>query len=278
MKLIDVHAHLDHKRFGKDLDSVIEKFKKAGGEFIIESGVNPETNRKALEIAEQYRCVKVSFGLYPIDALAKEVGNGEADGFLRNIEEFSVDEELAWIEEHVDDCVAIGEIGLDYNWSPRDDPGGPNGFQTDEMKEKQKKVFRKILKLAKKTGKVVVIHSRKAELDAIEILEGLDMKNVVMHCFNGKRSLIKRGVENGWFFSVPPVITRLEHFKMLVELVPLGQLLTETDAPYLSPVVGERNESANVLVTIKEIANIKGLSDRVVAEQIFNNAKGLFRL
>ena len=288
MKLIDVHAHLEHTRFKKDLDKVILRFKKAGGEFIIESGVNPATNRVALEIAEKYDCVKVSFGLYPIDALAQEIKNSESDGFLRSIKEFDVDEELDWIEENADKCVAIGEIGLDYNWSPRDDPGGPNEFQTEGMrghasqvpslKAKQKEVFRKVLKLAKKMDKPVVIHSRKAEEDAINILEEGEMEKVVMHCFNGKKSLIRRCVENGWFLSVPPVITRLQHFITLVEIVPLEQLLTETDSPYLSPVARERNEPVNVAVTIKRIAEIKGLSEENVAGQVFNNASNLFGL
>ncbi|MFH1521663.1 MAG: TatD family hydrolase [archaeon] len=269
MKLIDVHAHLDHARFEKDLDEVVERFKKVGGKFIFSSGVNPATNRKALEIAEKYKIVKCSFGLYPIDALAKEIKNGEASGFLRNIEDFSVDEELDWIEKHANDCVAIGEIGLDYNWKD---------FQTEEMRKKQKKVFRKVLDLAKKIGKTVVIHSRKAELDAIEILEDMKIKKVVMHSFNGKKSLIRRCVDNGWSFSVPPVIARLEHFKMLVEMVPLKQLLTETDAPYLSPVAEERNESANIVTTIKIIAEIKGLSKEEVAEQIWKNVGKLFPL
>ena len=276
MKLVDAHAHLEHSRFENDLDSVINRFKDAGGAFIIESGVNPETNRKALELAEKYDVVKVSFGLYPIDALAKEVE--ESNEFLREIKEFDVDEELGWIEEHAGDCVAIGEVGLDYNWSSKDDPGGPNDFQSPEMRDKQKEVFRKVLRLAKKIDKPVVIHSRKAEGDAVEILEeeGMKMERVVMHCFNGRKSLIRRGIENGWFFSVPPVIVRLEHFKMLVDLVPLGQLLTETDAPYLSPVAGERNESSNVLVTLKEIARIKGVGVEEVSEKVWENACGLF--
>ena len=102
------------------------------------------------------------------------------------------------------------------------------------------------------------------------------MERVVMHCFCGNRGLIKRCVDNGWSFSVPAVIVRWSNFKMLVEVVPLGQLLTETDAPLLSPVVGERNEPANVLITLKEIARIKGLSVDEVGEQIFINAERLF--
>ncbi|MBT3398236.1 TatD family hydrolase [archaeon] len=266
MKLIDIHAHLDNKRFEGDLDEIIERCRKKNV-VVITSGVNMATNRRVLEIAEKYPdIVKVSFGIYPLDALANEWGNGEASGFVRDIEKFDVDEELAWIEENKDKCVAIGEIGLDYHWKE---------FQGDKEKEEQKKIFRKILKFAKKIDKTVVIHSRKAELEAIEILEDEKMEKVVMHSFNGKKSLIRRVVENGWFFSVPPVITRLDHFKMLVEMVPIEQLLTETDAPYLSPVAGERNESANVAVTVKVIAEIKGISGEEVAEKIWENAKRL---
>jgi TatD DNase family protein len=269
MRLIDVHAHLDSSRFEGDLDEVVENFRKAGGVFLVQSGVNPETNRKSLELSEKYDIVSSSFGIYPIDALVKEVESGEAEGFVRKIEEFDVDEELKWIESNADSCVAIGEIGLDYNWKE---------FQTEEMRGKQKEVFRKCLELAKKLNKPVVIHSRKAELDAIEILEEMGMERVIMHSFNGKKSLIRRCVENSWSFSVPAVITRLEHFKVLVKMVPIENLLTETDAPYLSPVFGERNESANVAVTIKEIARVKQMSEERVAEQIFINAKKLFVL
>jgi len=193
--------------------------------------------------------VKCSFGMYPV---------GDYD---------DVDGELAWIEEHADVCVAIGEIGLDFDNAERK-------ANADE----QKRLFRKMLGLAKELGKAVVVHSRAAELEAIEILEEMEMKNVVMHCFCGAKVLVKRCVDNGWSFSVPPVIKRWDNFKMLVEIVPIEQLLTETDAPYLGATAKERNEPANVAVTIKEIARIKGLSEDEVSEQIFINAKELFSL
>jgi len=316
MKLIDVHAHLESKRFEGDLDEVILRARDAGVEVVINSGVNPTTNRQCLELAEKYDIVKVSFGIFPIDAIADKISDYGEESDLRHVEAFDLDDELAWIEENKDKCVAIGEVGLDYKIVPG----------TEEL---QKEAFRKIVALAKKIDKPLLIHSRKGEEDVIDILEeagfarkisaemdshqlasrtpisncattlldrgGASRESedkacsaksckssktsaVIMHCFNGKKSLIKRGIENGWYFSVPPVITRLDHFKMLVELVPLEQLLTETDAPYLSPVAGERNEPANVAVTIKEIARIKKLSEDKVAEQIFNNAKNLFGL
>jgi TatD DNase family protein len=263
MKLIDIHAHLDHARFRKDLDKVIERAGKANV-IIITSGVNPTTNRTALEIADKHKdIVKVSFGLYPLDALAKELESGEASGFPRDTEPFNLEEELKFIEENKDKCVAIGECGLDYNW-------------VTGKEEEQKEIFDKIVKFAIKINKPLVIHSRKAEADAIEILEKNNAKQVVMHCFSGRKNLITRCINNKWFLSVPPVITRLQHFQTLVELAPIEQLLTETDAPYLSPVQGERNEPANVQVTIREIARIKNLPEEKVAEIIWENAGKLF--
>src|SRR3989344_155643 len=264
MNLVDIHAHLDHARFTQDLDKVVERARKANVKVIITSGVNSTKNRKILEIQEKYLdIVKVSFGIYPIDALAKELENDEAKGLTRDIEAFDLDLELKWIEENKDKCLAIGECGLDYSW------------KTGKEKE-QKEIFQKVINLAKKLNKPLIVHTRKAELECIDLLEKNKVKKVVLHCFSGRRTLIKRAQELGYYFSIPPIITRLDHFKMLVGEVPLSQLLTETDAPYLSPVAGERNESANVAVTIKEIAKIKNLGEKEVAEQIFNNYKKLF--
>ncbi|MCR4284789.1 MAG: TatD family hydrolase [archaeon] len=265
MNLIDVHAHLGFERFNNDLDEVIERARKANLKLIITSGIGPKTNRQALEIVEKYLdIVKASFGIYPVDAIASKVKN-ISDDVKRDIEEFDVDEEIRWIEGNKDKCIAIGEVGLDYKVVPG----------TEEL---QKEVFRKIIQLAKKIDKPLVIHSRNAEADCINLLEEARMKKVVMHCFSGKKHLIRKGIELGFFFSVPPVITRLQHFKTLVEIVPLTQLLTETDAPYLSPVAGTRNEPANVVITIKEIAKIKNLSEKDVADQIYKNAETLFKI
>jgi len=136
MKLVDWFGQFHPKLF---VDLVIERFRKAGGKVIINSGTDPERNRKTLDLAKRFDCVKCSFGMYPI-------GDYE-----------DVDGELAWIEEHRDVCVAIGEIGMDFN-------------EGREDLKKQKKLFKKMLGFAKKIGKPVVIHSRKAEEEVIEIL------------------------------------------------------------------------------------------------------------
>lgn len=175
MKLIDIHAHLESSQFKKDLKEVIERAKKAGVTTIINSGVNRETNRETLKLSKEYEIIKCSFGIYPIDAIAKEIEfNGEE--FPRDIKSFDVDEELDWIEKNKNSCVAIGEVGLDYNWP-----------DFTKYKEKQIQIFEKTIILAKKIDKPLIIHSRKAELDAINILEKHKCKKVVMHCFSGKK-------------------------------------------------------------------------------------------
>jgi len=260
----DIHAHLDHERFKPDLNKVIERAGKAGLKVIITSGVNSRTNRLILGIQKKYPdIVKVSFGIYPLDALAKEIEQEKASGFVRDIEEFDLDKELEWIEENKDKCVAIGECGLDYN------------YVTDK-KQEQIQVFKKVIKLTEKIDKPIILHTRKAEADVLEIVERSNLKKVILHCFNGRKHLIRKAAELGYFFSIPPIITRLQHFQTLVEIVPIEQLLTETDSPYLSPTAGERNEPANVQVTIKEIAKIKKIDEEKVAEIIWNNSKKLF--
>jgi len=266
MKLVDVHTHLDSDRFDKDRDEIVKRAKAAGVMQIITSGVNPTTNREVLKLTKKYPDIlKCSFGIYPIDGIANQLDETAKEDDLRYVEKFDVDKELKWIEDHKDDCVAIGECGLDYKLVP--------GTET-----LQKEVFQKVINLAKKLDKPIVTHSRKAELEVIEMLEKNDCKKVYMHCFGGKKALVRRCVENGYFISVPAVITRLDHFKMVVKLTPLEQLITETDAPYLAPVAGERNESKNVIYAVKEIAKIKEMPEDKVAKQIFNNAKTLFNL
>jgi TatD DNase family protein len=278
MKLVDVHCHLDNEAFSKahigvssaeqNLDEVLQNAHKVGVKFAFCSGVNPESNRKVMNLAKEHSLIKACFGLYPIDAVVAKFPNLQDDG-PRKIEPFDYKEELKWIEKNFHLCVAIGEVGLDFKMI-----GGLKNL--DEIKEEQKKVFEDVLVLAQKLDKPVIVHTRGAELECIEILEKHKMSKVVLHCFGGKKSLIRKAVDNKWFFSVPAVITRLQHFQTLVDIVPIEQLLTETDAPYLAPVAGERSEPKDVAITVKEIAKIKNMEEQEVADQIWKNAEGLF--
>jgi TatD DNase family protein len=264
MKLIDCHAHLEGERYKDDLEEVVKRAEENGLQAIICSGVNPSTNRAVLSLSKKHPMIKCSFGIYPVDAVADKLNLSEE---TRHIEKFDVGKELEWIEEHANDCVAIGEVGLDFK-----------EIKDPKIQKMQEEIFKKIIDLCIKLDKPIVVHSRSAELRAIEILEEKKAKKVMMHCFSGKKNLIRRIAQNGWTCSVPAIITRLQHFKTLTELMPLEQLVTETDSPYLSPVAMTRNEPANVSITISEIAKIKDMKEETVAKIMFENAKGLFGL
>jgi TatD DNase family protein len=248
MAFIDVHAHLDFfddKKIGK----IVENARKVGVSIIINSGIEPLRARKTMELASKYPEIKASLGIYPVEML--------------KMSEKTIEEEFKFIRKNKDKIIAIGEIGMDLKEG------------TD--REKQKKNFERLLKLALELDKPVLIHSRKAELECVEVLEKLKMKKVIMHCFSGKISLVKRIISNGWFFSIPTNITFSEQFQKLTKEVPVSQLLCETDSPFLHPIKGERdNEPANVIESYKKIAEIKGLNLKEAEKKIEENYKRLF--
>ena len=239
----DVHAHLD---LIKDLDKVLKKCQERNI-FVIAQGVDIKTNREVLEFTQKYNNVKAALGIYPSDALKL------------NSKKFK--EELEFIESNKDNIVAIGEIGIDGTYK--------------EL-EKQKVLFIEQLELAEKLGKTVIIHSRAAEEEAIDILEKFKL-NVVMHCFCGSKNLVKRILDNKWFISIPANVVFNEQFQKNVRLFPIEQLLAETDSPFLHPVKGKRNNTPiNVERSYMKIAEIKKLNIKDVEKQLEKNFKKLF--
>src|SRR3989338_1948724 len=191
---IDVHSHLDFEGLIERLDEVIANAKQAGLKYIVTSGITPETNRKALEISKKYPdIVKPSLGLYPMDALTRETEQKN---------EFDVEKELAFWQKNKDKFISIGEIGLDYK----------NGKDA----KMQKEVFAKVLDTAKKLNKPVIIHSRKAEADAIDVLQSSGIEKVIMHCFSGRKHLVKKAYDLGYSFSIPTNVVRLQQFQEMV--------------------------------------------------------------
>ena len=258
--LIDVHSHLQFKNFENDIDEVIKRAQNSGFHTIICSGVDHETNVKALELSKKYKIVKASLGIYPLDA----VGLGHYDDTNRSVVSMDVDSELKFIEKNKDNIIAIGEIGLDY--SPKVDP----------KEKEQKEVLWKCIGLAEKIKKPIVVHTRKAEKDCIEILESSKLKNVILHCFTGNMKLVKKAEDLNFYLSIPSIITRLKHFQEVIQRVSLNNILTETDAPYLSPVPNQRSEPINIKETIKIIANIKNITEEETIKIIFSNFQKIF--
>lgn len=265
MNLVDVHSHLNHADFRKDLPEVLERAEKAGIKAILCSGINPLSNKEVLELARKYPIIKASLGIYPIDALGLAAAG---IGLPRQTVPINLEEEFAFIEKNKDTVVAIGEVGADFYWAKK-----------EETYEKQAENFRKIIRFAIKIKKPLVIHSRKAEEECIEILEQEIENNeipVIQHCFSGRKSLVSRAAALGHYFSIPPNILRSGSFQALVKKVDIKRLLTETDAPYLSPYPGKRNEPAFVLETVKKIAEIKGMTVEETAKRIWENYLRIF--
>lgn len=245
---------MDSEEFKDDLDEVIEKCRAEGVKVILTTGIDKKSNRKAIELSEKYDIIKPTLGIYPQDALSRECDDEICD---------DVDSEIEFIKENKDKIMGIGEVGMDFLDHKAD-------------KEKQKEVFIKMIHLAKKLDKPLIVHSRKAEHQVLQILKQEEAKKVVLHCFMGRKQLIKDAMELGYYFSVPPNIVRAHNFRHLVQLVNINQILTETDAPYLGPKRGERNDSSNIKFTIKEIAELKGFEEVEVANNIFMNYQRLF--
>ncbi len=265
MKLVDVHCHINHELLKSQIDDVLARAKKAGVHAILLSGVNPENNREVLTLSQKYPLIKSSFGVYPIDALGLAP---DETGLPRHKGKIDLDEEFKFIKENLSQTAAIGEIGMDFYWATK-----------EETYEEQAKNFRKIIQFAIKVKKPIVIHSRKAEAECIEILEQ-EIPNkeipVIQHCFSGRKSLMTKAIELGYYFSIPPIICKASNFQTLVKKAPISQLLTETDSPWLSPFKDTPNEPANVIESIKKIAEIKKMDIEEVADQIWQNYVKVF--
>ncbi len=244
--LVDVHAHLDYRDFDRDLPKVLGDSVEAGVSFIVNNGLNPESNRRTLELAKKYKIIKPALGLYPSDALKLTDGQ--------------IDDEIYFISKQK--VSAIGEVGLDFMKVPEHD--------------RQEKVFLKFIELAKKMDVPLIVHSRGAEGRVFELLQQSGAKKVVMHCFSGSLELAEKIEKAGYLFSIPPIIMFSSQFQMLAATVSITKILTETDSPFLSHIRGARNEPKNVSVVVKKISEIKNLEVSEVEKNIFMNFKRFF--
>ncbi len=251
MVYVDVHAHLQDSVFEKDLPIVLQEASQKRVVTIINNATSFEDFQQVLHIASQNPICKSALGLYP-DVIV--------DYSLEKIAE-----SLDFITKHKDEICAIGEIGLDYKWT-----------KDEVLREKQRTYFIKQIELAQTLDKPIIVHSRNAEADVVDILVDMKQKNAILHCFCGKHSIVKKAILAGIFFSIPTKVVTDKQFQQLCELVPLSQILTETDSPYLHFEKGERNEPQTIPLTVQTIAKIKQLDPKEVAYIIYQNYKRLF--
>ncbi len=246
--LLDVHCHLTDPYFSESLDAIIKESIENNLGVIISAGLNMKDNRKVLEISKKYEIVKAALGIYPIDAL--------------DMDYEMIENEIRFIEQNKKKIIAISEVGLDYHFS--------------KESKKQKEVFQKFIELSEKINKPLIIHSRKAESDVIDMLESSNIKIAIFHSFGGNKNLIKRIIDNKWSFSIPPLIVRSSNYQTLVKIAPLQCLLTETDAPYQSPLKNQKNKPYLVTESIRKISEIKNLDQMETENIIFMNFQNIF--
>ena len=257
MMFIDSHAHIDGPEFDADREAVIERARAAGVSLILNVGTgDPHSGafERAVELGQQHDIVYTAIGTHPHDARLYDDAAEEKTKRLVQSERV-----LAW-----------GEIGLDFHYdnSPRD-------VQTE--------VFRRQLRAARECELPVIIHTREAETETIEILReeyaGAE-RGGVFHCFSGSMELAQKAVELGFMVSFSGIVTfkKSEDLREAAKRVPLDRLLIETDCPYLSPIPyrGKRNEPAYVVETALSVAGIRGLEIEELAQVTSDNFHRLF--
>lgn len=257
---IDSHAHIDGQEFDSDRADVIQRARAAGVSAILNVGTgdpNSGAFERAVALSSQHDDVYAALGVHPHDArLFDDAAEARIVALARNSSRV-----IAW-----------GEIGLDFHYdnSPRDIQG---------------KVFQRQMKLAREAKLPVIIHTREAEDETIEILKSETDDggcSGVMHCFSGSSDLAKEALALGFYISFSGIITfkKAEDLRAIAREVPLDRLLIETDCPYLTPVPyrGKRNEPAYVVEVARCLAELRELSLDEVARITSTNFAKLFRV
>ena len=256
--LIDSHCHIDGHEYDTDRDDVIARARDAGVRAMLNVGTGDPHSRafeRAVELAEQHREVYAAVGVHPHDAKLFDEG---------------AEQRLTELARQSSRVVAWGEIGLDYHYdhSPRD---------------VQRDVFRRQLRIARQLHLPVIIHSREADEDTVNILHeemaGYDRAGV-LHCFGGSLQMAQSAIELGFFISFAGNLTfkKAEDLREIARTLPLDRLLVETDCPYLTPVPfrGKRNEPARVVETAKCLAGLHGVAPEEIGRITTENFAHLF--
>ncbi len=253
--IFDTHAHYDDEQFDIDREELLSSMKEAGIGNIVDVGASLESTKRALELAHKYDFIYAAVGVHPSEV--EELGDDGIDILRERCRD--------------DKCVAIGEIGLDYHW-PEPSP------------ELQKEWFRKQLGLAREEKLPVIIHSRDAASDTVEIMRAEHAEEIggVVHCFSYSREVARQCLDMGFYIGVGGVLT-FKNARKLVEVVedtPMDRILLETDCPYLAPEPyrGKRNNSLYLPNVVQKMAELKGITPEEVVRITEENARKMYRL
>lgn len=252
--IFESHAHYDDEQFDGDRKELLNSMQENGIGTIINVGATFQSCKEVVQLAQEYPFIYAAVGVHPDEV-------GELD-----------EEKFAYLKTQCQNekVVAVGEIGLDYYWD-------------NESHEVQKKWFQKQLELARELDLPVIIHSRDAAADTLEVVQkhakGL---SGVIHCFSYSKEMAQEYVKMGFYIGVGGVVTfkNSKKLKEIVAEIPLEKILLETDSPYLAPTPnrGKRNSSLNIPYIAQEIADLKGISYEEVVACTEKNGRDLFRI
>lgn len=253
--IFETHAHYDDEKFDTDREVLLAQMQPAGICRIINIGSSIEATRATLALARRYDYIYAAVGVHPSDI----------DGLN--------EETFAWLQEQTswEKTVAIGEIGLDYHWDKEPD-----------IQRQQRYWFGRQLELARSAGLPVVIHSREAAEDTMQIMKEHHAEEIpgVVHCYSYSKEFALQLIEMGYYIGVGGVVTFKNAKKLVgtVKAIPMERILLETDSPYMAPEPhrGTRNSSLNLPYVVEKIAELKGISTEEVERVTEENAYRLF--
>jgi TatD DNase family protein len=252
--LIDTHAHIHFSPLGQEPpENILARAQKNGVGLIINVGSDLRGSKISVQLSNKFENIYAAVGIHPHEA------EGVNETALRKLESLLKEPKV----------VVVGEIGLDY-------------FKNISPAAAQKKVLEKILEMAAKYDKPIIIHNRDADQDIYEILKDCGIGKIVFHCFSSTKEFAKKILDLGYFISFTGNITFPKNLigQEVVKYVPLERIMLETDCPFLAPVPhrGQTNEPAYVKYIAEKIAELKATSVEEVASATSANARSFFGL
>lgn len=239
--LIDGHAHLDAI---PQVGEAIKRALSAGVSKIVAVGMDLESNKKTLEIAENFpECIFPAIGYHPWSIIENEI-----------------EDTLSFIEIHINQCIAVGEVGLDYKIKVR--------------KALQWEVFSRVLEIAQKNDKPVIIHTRFSYERAHRMVKEAGIKKAVFHWYSGPENVLSRIIEDGYFVSATPALAFSKAHREAIAIAPLERILIETDSPVKYRY--KTSEPADLLETLQQLAFLKGISENQATRAATENAQRFF--
>lgn len=253
--IFDTHAHYDDEAFDEDRDALLAELPENGIARVVNVGASLASCGRTIELMNRYDYIYGAIGVHPSETAELN------------------DEAFEWLRQQcqLEKCVAVGEIGLDYYWDEPD-------------RELQKEWFRRQLNLARELAKPVIIHSRDAAKDTVDLMTEEHAEEIggVIHCYSYTKETAEVFLKMGFYFGIGGVLTfkNAKKLKEAVAYIPLDRIVLETDCPYLAPEPnrGKRNSSLNIPYVVKALAEIKGVEEEAVRKAAWENAHKLYRL